>query len=111
MTYIIQSTKINALTANNSNPTIATMETGANFPRKSVKSPTEFIAAKRRAFPTTIRKARFAEVQNPFPVIAEVMQTVITKYLHFQYTISQFLACNMSMYLNMLIVIFQCLKI
>jgi len=66
--------EINSLTANNSNPTIATMETGASFPRKSVKSPTEFIAAKRRAFPTTIIKARFAEVQNPLPVMAEMIK-------------------------------------
>lgn len=85
------------------------METGASLPRKIVKSPTELIAAKRRAFPTTIRKARFAEVQNPLPVMAEVMQTIITKYMfNMHITI---LTYNLNCGLHMLIVIFQWLKI
>lgn len=40
------------------------------FPRKSMKSPTVFIAATRKAFSTSITKASFAEVQKLVLLIA-----------------------------------------
>lgn len=46
-------------------PTTVTTATVATFPRKSTKSPTEFIAASLMAFTNIILKASLAALQNP----------------------------------------------
>lgn len=47
------------------------------FPKNRTKSPTELIAATRRAFDDNILKAFSPDLQNPFPCIAEIIMNLV----------------------------------
>lgn len=51
-------------------PTTATTATVPTLPRNNVKSPIELMAARRRELEIMILIARWAELQNPSPIMA-----------------------------------------